>query len=151
MPDRTPLLALYAVPADPHTLPPPQRSGAACVWCQYELRPGEGIDLGGTGDWRPHGCVPCCEIENHVVATYLDWHDHGIGCERCPLRPCARARDLRAAHLDAHNQAGRPEPSCAECRAGIAPGEPLRPHLWQGLNGPVPGYLHTRTCPAPGP
>ncbi|QCX82954.1 hypothetical protein C9F11_47035 (plasmid) [Streptomyces sp. YIM 121038] len=149
MPRPTPLVVLYDVP-DPSTLTPGQRSGADCVWCQHPLRPHEGIDLGGTGDWWPCGCVPCCTLQSRALATYIDWYDHGIGCLYCPLRPCDRARALHQAHLDARQHAGKPDPTCLACRTVIAPGTPIRPHLWQAANGggPVFSFLHTRTCPS---
>ncbi|WP_030680193.1 hypothetical protein [Streptomyces sp. NRRL B-1347] len=148
MPDATEALRLFAVPAA-DDLTEQQRSGAVCVWCEYELHPREGIDLGGPSPWRPHGCAPCCEDQSRALTTYLNWYDHGIGCLRCPLGPCEQASALATSHLSAQARAGRPELSCVNCRATIAPDAPVRPHLWQGLNGPVFSYLHARTCPAP--
>ncbi|MGA4844606.1 hypothetical protein [Streptomyces sp. G45] len=73
-----------------------------------------------------------------------------VWCPRCPLRPCPRGQVLEAEHLAAREQAGKPKPSCAHCRAAVEPGgERVRPHLWLGGSGPVHGYLHTRVCPAP--
>ncbi|MEV0505276.1 hypothetical protein AB0I84_47940 [Streptomyces spectabilis] len=147
MPETTPLVRLYDVP-DATALTTVQCSGAVCVWCLRALHPGEGIDLGGTDTWRPHGCVPCCHLHNRDVTTYIDWYDHGIECQWCPLGPCEQARTLREAHLQARQRAGKTAPPCLNCRTVIAPGAPIRPHLWQGAYGPVRSYFHARDCPA---
>ncbi|WP_172383250.1 hypothetical protein [Streptomyces sp. MNP-20] len=144
MPDVPRGLLLAVVPAL-STLCPEQRSGAVCVWCPHALPPGEGIDL--SPDRHLRACTPCHTVQARVLATYLDWYDHGITCLRCPLGPCERGQTLGAQHQAARKQAGKPELSCVGCRTPITPGEVIRPHLWQGLSGPVYSYLHARRCP----
>ncbi|MCI3929968.1 hypothetical protein [Streptomyces sp. AN091965] len=139
-------LRLFVVPAL-STVTIQQRSGTVCVWCPRTLDGGEGVDLGALGDWHLRACPACHEVQGRVLATYLDWYDHGIACLYCPLGPCERGKELGAQHLAAREQAGKPELSCVGCRTPIAPGEAIRPHLWQGLGGPVFSYLHARRCP----
>ncbi|MFD9905651.1 hypothetical protein [Streptomyces sp. NPDC059063] len=145
MRDVTEALRTFAVPAD-NALTVQQRSGTVCVWCPRTLDGGEGVDLGGAGDWRPHACPACHKIQSRALTTYLDWYDHGVTCMRCPLRPCERGRALAAEHLTAREQSGKPPLWCVHCRTSIQPGEQARPHLWQGLSGPVYSYLHARSC-----
>ncbi|WP_030678761.1 hypothetical protein [Streptomyces sp. NRRL B-1347] len=143
MRDVTEALLLTVVPAL-STLCPEQRSGAVCVWCPRALPPGEGVDL--SSDGRLRACAPCHMVQARVLATYLGWYDHGITCLRCPLGPCDRGQVLATRHQAAREQAGKPPLRCVHCRAIIEPGEQARPHLWQGLSGPVYSYLHARPC-----
>lgn len=144
MRDVTEALRLAVVPAL-SALCAEQRSGAVCVWCPRALPPGEGVTL--SPDGRLRACTPCRMVQARVLATYLDWYDHGIECLYCPLGPCGRGQVLAAEHLAARERAGKPELSCVGCRTPVAPGDPVRPHLWQGLGGPVYSYLHARACP----
>lgn len=144
MPDVTRGLLLAVVPAL-SALCLEQRSGAVCVWCPRVLPPGVGVGL--SPDGRLRACTPCHTVQVRVLVTYLGWYDHIVTCLYCPFGPCERGRALAARHQAWREQAGKPELSCVGCRTPIARGEPLRPHLWQGLNGPVYGYLHTRRCP----
>ncbi|QEV61188.1 hypothetical protein CP982_22825 [Streptomyces spectabilis] len=144
-------MVLLRVLPEIHTLTPTQLSGAACVWCRHALRPGEGIDLGSPGPARPHGCLSCCESKTRSLRTYLDWYDHGITCLRCPTGPCDRGEALGAAHLAVREEAGQPPMRCCACETDIAPGELVRPYLWERPDGPVLGYLHARDCPLPRP
>ena len=145
MRDVTEALRLFVVPAGT-ALTVQQRSGTVCVWCPRDLDGGDGVDLGGTGDWRPRACPPCHEVQRHSLATYLDWYDHGITCMRCPLGPCERGQALRAEHLTARERAGMPQLWCAHCRTPIEHAEQARPHVWEGMSGPVFSYLHARPC-----
>ncbi|MEW2526288.1 hypothetical protein [Streptomyces sp. NPDC047071] len=147
MADLKPVVLLAALP-EIGMLDAAQLSGAACVWCEYEFNPGEGIDLGSPGPFRPHGCLLCCEVRTNSLTTYLAWYDHEVTCRRCPFGPCEQGRALRATHLAVRKRAGHPAIHCAACRSTIAPGEPLRPHFWREEPWPMFGYLHARDCPA---
>ncbi|MCI3930845.1 hypothetical protein [Streptomyces sp. AN091965] len=148
MPEPKPVVLLAALPR-PGTLDAAQLSGGACVWCAHAFRPGEGIDLGSPGPFRPHGCLDCCEVRTHSLTTYLAWYDHTVTCHRCPYGPCEPGRALGMNHLTVREQAGHPAIRCAACQAPITPGQPLRPHFWREEPWPMFGYLHARDCPGP--
>ncbi|QCX76762.1 hypothetical protein C9F11_15480 [Streptomyces sp. YIM 121038] len=148
MPDPKPVVLLAALPR-PDTLDTAQLSGSACVWCAYAFHPGEGIDLGSPGPFRPHGCLDCCEARTNSLTTYLAWYDHTVTCPRCPYGPCVEGRTLGMDHLAVREQAGHPAIRCAACQAPITPGRPLRPHYWREEPWPMFGYLHARDCPGP--
>ncbi|GGV13497.1 hypothetical protein [Streptomyces spectabilis] len=150
MRDVTEPLRLFVVPPL-SSLAPEQRAGAVCVWCPRALPPGEGVDLGTIGTSRLRACSACHLLQSRALRTYLDWYDHGIDCLRCPLGPCEQARVLREGHLDARQRAGKPPLWCVHCRTTIEPGFEARPHLWQGLSGPVYSYVHARRCPTNAP
>ncbi|WP_199818893.1 hypothetical protein [Streptomyces sp. NRRL B-1347] len=147
MPDPKPVVLLAALPGI-DTLGPAQLSGSACVWCEHTFRPGEGIDLGGPGPFRPHGCLDCCETRTNSLSTYLAWYDHTVTCLRCPFGPCEPGQALGTAHLAVRERAGHPSICCAACGTTIAPGEALRPHFWREEPWSMFGYLHARDCPA---
>ncbi|MGA4841693.1 hypothetical protein [Streptomyces sp. G45] len=151
MRDVTEALRIFIVPPG-CALTAEQRAGAVCVWCPRVLDGGDaGMDLGGTGDWHPRSCPACYEVQGRALASYLDWHEHGITCPHCPLRPCDHGQALGAEHLAARERAGKPALTCAHCRAAVGPGEQVRPHLWNGVSAPVFSYLHARPCPARAP
>ncbi|MFH8993186.1 hypothetical protein [Streptomyces sp. NPDC017940] len=147
MRDVTEPLHLYVVPGAA-LLDVQQNAGSACAWCTRTLRPGQGINLGGSGSWLPHACRDCYDAQTRALATYLDWHDHAAQCPLCTMDPpCITARALGHAHLDALARAKKPKAFCSHCHHTVEP-DTFRPYLFMGTTGMLFSYLHLERCHA---
>ncbi|WP_055525993.1 hypothetical protein [Streptomyces graminilatus] len=128
-----------------------QAAGDTCVWCSTPLTQGVlRVDLGGSLDWRPHGCTPCYEGRRAWVETYHGWLGHMPGCPLCACAAqCDAADDWRARLLDAVQRAGKPAVACGQCHQEVQPGERFEPLLWDGNSAPRFEYTHIALCLRP--
>ncbi|WP_157855800.1 hypothetical protein [Streptomyces aureocirculatus] len=75
MRDVTDPLRMFVVPGAA-LLDVQQNSGNACVWCPRTLRPGQGIALGGSGNWLPHACRDCYDAQTRPCSRIATANGH---------------------------------------------------------------------------
>lgn len=131
-------------------LAPDQRAGTACAWCSTPVGH-DGVDLGGRGDWLPHGCTTCYADRRTWLTTYYAWHTHADRCEYCQAAaPCHVAYGHQLLQAEAAARIGRPDLTCEQCGQRFQPPELMKPLIHDGNSGVVFSCIHAGPCPERG-